>query len=68
MVPVRTRIEIVEGVLFDVKIKGFIVVLLTCKSQSQTLYKTRTEVIGERRGMKQRGMVPLSPFITTSLT
>ena len=28
-VPVRTRIEIVEGCLLDVKIKGFITVLLT---------------------------------------
>ena len=28
-VPVRTRIEIFEGCLLDVKIKGFITVLLT---------------------------------------
>lgn len=28
-VPVRTRIEIVEGGLWDVKMRGFMVVLLT---------------------------------------
>jgi hypothetical protein len=72
-VPVRTRIEIVEGGLWDVKMRGFMVVLLTGMLVLNSLDASHGLQGGVKLGKWREWdgidirMVPLNPFINTSL-